>query len=105
MVQFNFIYSPGMSLEQMIGFEMAGVMWGQYLDDDVTLNIAVQNSNSLQENVIGGAVPILHEQLYGLFLEYLANDITSEDDLIALQNLQEGNTVDIMIDGELVRSQ
>ena len=41
----------------MLGFEMAGKYWSNHLTDDVTLDIFIDSSNSLPENVIGGALP------------------------------------------------
>ena len=55
--QFNFEYAPGTTLEQMIGFEMAGQFWSEYLADNVTLNIFVEMTDTLPENVVGGALP------------------------------------------------
>ena len=102
MPRINYYDLGGMSLEQMIGFEMAGLMWGHYFRDDITINIGVQTSTTMEEYVIGGASPRMYEQHYGIYQEYLQNDITSADDDLAYYYLQDGNTVDFMIDGELV---
>ncbi len=102
MLKINYFNLGEISLEQMIGFEMAGLMWGQYLTDDVTLNIGVQTSTTLEEYVIGGAIPITYEQNYGIYQEYLQNDITSADDDLAYYYLQDGNTVDFMVDGQII---
>ncbi len=102
MLRINYYDLGGMSLEQMIGFEMAGLMWGHYFTDDVSINIGVQTSTTMEEYVIGGATPMMYEQHYGIYQEYLQNDISSADDDLAYYYLQDGNTVDFMIDGELV---
>lgn len=42
-LNFNFSYAPGTTEEQMIGFEMAGNYWSNYLKDDVTVNKILTN--------------------------------------------------------------
>lgn len=56
-LNFKFTYGSDVSYEQMLGFEMAGKYWSNHLTDDVTLDIFIDSSNSLPENVIGGALP------------------------------------------------
>ena len=104
MVQFNFTYDPSISLEQRVGFELAAMIWSTYLTDDVTINLHIAGSNNLGENgqAVGGAVPILHEQNYAIYQEYAAADATSEHDESALNSLQEGNTVDFLINNQVV---
>ena len=89
---FNFTYAPGTSLEQMLGFEMAGMYWSNYLADDVTINLFIETTDQLPENVIGGALPGLKaEYKFDDFYKkkgYLTNDITSLDDQIAFDHLQ-----------------
>ncbi|MEO1592599.1 MAG: NF038122 family metalloprotease, partial [Cyanobacteria bacterium J06632_22] len=109
MVQFNFTYDPGISLEQRTGFELAARIWGAYLTDDITVNLHIVSTDSLEGNAIGGAVPLFHEQNYGVLNEYLEQDVTpsgdpnapSTDEQVA-NALQDGNTVDVLIDGEVV---
>jgi Ca2+-binding RTX toxin-like protein len=84
MVTFNFSFQPGMSLQQMLGFEIAGRVWGQYLTDNVAVNIHVAMSTSLASNVLGGSLPGFkagqpYSSVYGL----LASDATSADDRVA----------------------
>ncbi len=66
--QFNFTYAPGTSLEQMIGFEMAGEFWSQQLADNVSINIFVEMTDYLPENVIGGALPGIEDNVNSLRL-------------------------------------
>ncbi len=54
---FNFTYAPGTTLDQMIGYEMAGQYWSNYLANDVTLNFFIEPTNALPTNVIGGSIP------------------------------------------------
>ena len=56
-LQFDFSYSAGTSWEQIVAFETAGMMWSDYLKDDMTVNIHVEMTDSLPDNVIGGALP------------------------------------------------
>lgn len=79
-MKINFIYNPNVSLEQMIGYEMAALLWGQLFTDDIEVNIFAKGTDTLDSNVIGGAVPEFHEQHYALFLQYYEADITSEED-------------------------
>ena len=111
MVQFNFTYDLNVSLEQRIGFELAAAIWSSYLTDDIEVKLHIASSDSLGDdgNAVGGAVPIFHEQTYGIYREYVEADITPSGDSNnlsadeqAYESLQEGNTVDLMIDGEVV---
>ncbi|MEO1348073.1 MAG: NF038122 family metalloprotease [Cyanobacteria bacterium J06635_15] len=103
MVQFNFTYDPGVSLEQRIGFELAAAIWSTFLTDDVTINLQISAVTNLGDGqAVGGAIPIFHGQNYGVFQAYVAQDGTSEEDNQANQILQDGNTVDVVVDGELI---
>ncbi len=102
MVNINFHYSPDVSIAQMIGYEMASLIWGQLFTDNINVDILATTTNQLGENVIGGATPEFHEQHYGLFLQYFEADITSADDQEAFEALQQGNTVDFLLNGDLV---
>ena len=89
-VDFNFTYAPGVSLEQMIGFEMAGEFWSQHLDDNVTINIFVEMTDYLPENVIGGALPGIEDNVrYKTFRRKLKKDITSDVDRLINYNQQD----------------
>lgn len=100
---FNFTYAPGTTLEQMTGFEMAGNIWSSYLTDDVTINIYVETTNLLPENVIGGALPgIKADQEYGLFRSKLSQDRTSAGDYLAYGNLPGDEDFTAMVDGNVI---
>ncbi|MEM9271488.1 MAG: NF038122 family metalloprotease [Cyanobacteria bacterium P01_F01_bin.143] len=86
----------------MLGYEMASLLWCQLFTDDIQVNIFAQGTNDLDAKVIGGAIPEFHEQHYALFLQYYEADITSEEDQAAFDMLQEGNTVDFLLNGDLV---
>ena len=104
MVQFKFTYDPNISVEQRVGFELAAMIWASYLTDDITVNLHIASSDSLGENgqAVGGAIPLFHEQTYGVYQEYAQADATSDTDKEALASQQEGNTVDFLVDGQVV---
>jgi hypothetical protein len=87
-LQFNFTYAPDTTVEQMVGFEMAGRIWSNYLTDDVTVNIHVEMANGMEKNVIGGALTGWQAQeKYGDFVNSLNGDRKSTDDYNATNNL------------------
>ena len=89
-IDFNFTYAPGVSLDQMIGFEMAGEFWSQHLADDVSINIFVEMTDYLPENVIGGALPGIEDNVrYEDFRDHLKQDITSGIDSLINYNQQD----------------
>jgi Ca2+-binding RTX toxin-like protein len=88
MATFNFSYAPGVSLQQMVGFEMAGAIWASYLQDNVSVNIHVEVSDKLQDKVLGGALPGLRaNQKVEDVTKALAGDRTSNNDYTAVANL------------------
>ena len=87
-VDFNFSFAPGITDEQILGFEMAGQIWSQYLRDDVAVNIHVEMTNQLPENVIGGALPGMKKNVqYDKLWKKMSKDITSSDDLTVFNHL------------------
>ncbi|AFY39735.1 Hemolysin-type calcium-binding region [[Leptolyngbya] sp. PCC 7376] len=101
MPAFNLTYDLNVTLEQRLAFEMAARIWATLLQDDVEINLHIGAIDGLNGNeAVGGAVPIFHEVNYGVYQEYLANDATSEQDDSVVDALQEGNTVDVLIDAD-----
>ncbi|MGK7896288.1 MAG: PEP-CTERM sorting domain-containing protein, partial [Xenococcus sp. (in: cyanobacteria)] len=86
-MKINFIYGATVSYAQMIGYEIASIMWGHLFTDDIEVNIFAKGTESLDSNVIGGAIPEFHEQHYALFLQYYQADITSTEDQLAFDAL------------------
>ena len=87
-LNFNFTYSHGTSLDQMIAFEAAGDVWSAYFTDDITLNIHIGVTDLLPENVVGGAIPgFINDQDYQLFYNALNADKTSQNDITATSNI------------------
>lgn len=58
-LEFNFTYAEDTSWEQIIAFETAGLMWSDYITDNMTVNIHVEMTDTLPDNVIGGALPAM----------------------------------------------
>ena len=103
MVKFNFSYDASVGLEQRVGFEMAAAIWASVLSDDIEVNLHVGATTRLDNSkAVGGAIPILHKQSYGIFREYYQNDITSNNDRQANDSLQIGNTVDLSIGNQVI---
>ena len=92
MVTFNFSFQPGMSLQQMVGFEIAGRVWGQYLTDNATVNIHVGMGN-LANGVLGGSIPAFKagQSLSGV-KSALASDAKSVDDRTIVDNIGNSST-------------
>jgi hypothetical protein len=106
-VQFNFTYAPNTTIEQMVGFEMAGKIWSNYLTDDVTVNIHVEMVNDLPENVIGGALTGWQaNEKYEDFVDSIYDDRTSTDDYTAVSNLamkKDGKKFNTLVDGRQIK--
>ena len=80
-LEFNFTYADGTSWEQITAFETAGLMWSDYLTDNMTVNIHVEMTEVLPDNVIGGALPAMMSDVsYADFRDAYENDITSGRD-------------------------
>jgi hypothetical protein len=88
MATFNFTFDPGTTLQQMVGFEIAGRVWSSYLTDNTTINIHAGMSSSLGTNVIGGALPGIQANVqYQTYRDRFAADRKSTDDNTAYNNL------------------
>ena len=87
MATFNFTFQPGVSSEQIVGFEMAGRVWSQYVQDDAVFNIHVMATDDLPSSVVGGSLPIFVTTDVATVQEALNKDVTSADDAIAIANL------------------
>jgi hypothetical protein len=102
-LQFNFTYAPNTTVEQMVGFEMAGRVWSNYLTDNVTVNVHVEMVNELPENVIGGALTGWQaNEKYEDFVDAIRDDRTSTDDYNAVNNLamkRDGKKFNALVNG------
>ncbi len=97
-VNFNFTYSDDTSNDQKEAFEMAGLMWGELLQDDVTVNIHVDfaDNNKMPTNVLGGAIPGFystssnHERTgYEAYKQKLFDDRKSHNDYTVFDGANE----------------
>ncbi|MGB5633356.1 MAG: NF038122 family metalloprotease, partial [Waterburya sp.] len=89
-VDFNFTYAPGITEEQILGFELAGEFWSQHLTDDISINLFVEMADYLPENVIGGALPAIETNVkYEDYRSNLEQDITSNIDSLVNSNQQD----------------
>ncbi len=108
-VDFNFSFADGATDEQILGFELAGEIWSQYLGDtfngeDLDINIHVEIADDLlPETIIGGAFPTIKTDItYGEIYNALVNDLTSTTDLIVVDSLLDASSVDILVGGEVI---
>jgi hypothetical protein len=85
-MKFSFTYSPNVTLEQIQGFELAGKVWSTYLNDNVTINIAVDTQSDFPGNAIAGAAPRLNTQGFASYRTPLEKDATSANDRIIAQS-------------------
>ena len=119
-VEFNFTYAPGITEQQILGVELAGEMWANYLgdthqyidDDDIThiektlINIHVEiDSDILPDNVIGGAFPTINKSKYEDVYDALTGDITTGNDATAVDSLIQSKKTDILINGEIINNE
>ena len=87
-MDFDFTYADGTTWDQMIAFEMAGELWSDYLGDNMTVNIHVEMTDTLPDNVIGGALPAMVKDVwYADFRDAYAADATSWGDGQAVTGL------------------
>ena len=112
-VEFNFSFAEGVTNEQIIGFELAGEMWSQYLGDthmkvdkekDFTVNIHVEiTDNLLPDNVLGGAFPAIEtEELYKDFYKAIINDVSTQNDRRVVDSLLDTDKIDILVGDRVV---
>ena len=103
-VDFNFSFAPGVTDEQVLGFELAGDIWSQFLHDtykgeDLGINIhVVVGDNILPDDVAGGAFPAIETGIhYKKLYRALEDDITTPTDEIAFDSLLNKNKFDVLI--------
>ena len=112
-VEFNFSFAPGITEEQILGFELAGEMWSQYLGDthldfdegkDFTVNIHVEVTDSLlPDNVLGGAFPAIETgKRYKDFYKAIVNDVSTQNDRTVVDSLLDTDKVDVLVGGRVV---
>ena len=84
-VDFNFSFADGATDEQILGFELAGEIWSQYLVDtfnckNLEINIHVEiGDDLLPDHIIGGAFPTIETGVhYKNIYAAIENDVRTE---------------------------
>ena len=111
-VEFNFSFAPETTDAQIVGFELAGEIWSQYLVDtfngeNLDINIHVEMGNDLlPDEIIGASFPTIEKTDYHTVRDALLNDVTSDvDETVAgyLQDyLDNPYSIDILVDGDVI---
>lgn len=93
-VDFNFSFAPGVTDEQILGFELAGELWSQslvdtYNSENLEINIHVEiKDDLLPDHVIGGAFPTIEKGMqYKDFYAAIQNDVTTAADRTVADSL------------------
>ncbi len=112
-VDFNFSFAPGVLDEQILGFEVAGDVWSQYLHDtyqgeDLDINIYVAvGDDILPDDVVGGAFPaietgISYRNVYRALQNDFQNEIETETDEIATESLLNVKKLPVLVGEDIV---
>ena len=103
-VEFNFSFADGATDEQILGFELAGEIWSQYLrdsfhGDNLEINIHVEiGDDLLPDNIIGGAFPTIETGVhYKDIFAAIDNDATTETDRVVVDNLLDQKKIDLLV--------
>jgi hypothetical protein len=95
---FDFTFAPGINKDQMLGFEIAGAVWSQYLVDPVKINIYVEAVNNLGSNIAGSALPGMDSKSIESITKALTADATSSYDKTAVATLAGlGKEFDVLV--------
>lgn len=92
MVNFNFTFEPGVTINQALSFEMAGKIWGHFLTDDISLEITVAATDQLPDDVLGGSLVSRQTIDLGTVEAALLADASSSNDAIAVNTLGQDGT-------------
>ena len=87
MLTINYSFEPGVTLNQVVAFEMAARIWSEYIQDEITLDIHVGLTDQLAPNVLGGAIPAFQTHAVSDVKAALGRDITSPNDQRAVSSL------------------
>ena len=119
-VEFNFSFAPGITEQQIIGVELAGEMWSNYLDDtqqviykdevidthSTVINIHVEiDSELLPADVIGGSFPAITDKYkYDDIYDALNRDAITSIDRLATNSLLDENKTQVLVNGDLIEN-
>ena len=103
-VEFNFSFADGATDDQILGFELAGEIWSQYLGDtdegkNLEINLHVEISDDLlPDHIIGGAFPTIETGVqYKEIYAAIEKDVTTETDRIVVDNLLDQKKIDLLV--------
>ncbi len=102
-IQFNFTYAANTPQEIRDGFDKAGDIWTSKLKDkyfdincfcnrDSTVNIYINFQELSNNQALAGTIPTMLKVGYDDYLTSSFQNITSNDDLLAMKNMQINNT-------------
>ena len=100
-LEFEFNPEAGMDQQAIDGFEAAGDLWSKIYFDDITVNIDI-GFKKLPNRVLGRTKSERIRVDYDDLVESLVTDSKSTDDDDAIDNLQSGGFVDLLLN--LVRN-
>ncbi|NWF59798.1 MAG: hypothetical protein HXY43_11025 [Fischerella sp.] len=104
--KFQIYYGPETTLDQMIGTELAGKIWSQYLGDNVTIKLFASTTSGLPKNVLGSSTAEMlknrhsYEELY----KQLSVDKKSPNDFTADQNRLKFPYLSVMLNGKVIEN-
>ncbi|GAB4545028.1 MAG: hypothetical protein Tsb0014_39150 [Pleurocapsa sp.] len=108
-IDFNFSFAPGMTDEQILGFEIAGEIWSQHLADtyqgnNLEINIYVEATDELlPDNVVGGSFPTIATDIkYTDIYDAIQNDVTTDVDRIVADNLLDSNKINLLVGENII---
>ncbi|MEM8831010.1 MAG: NF038122 family metalloprotease [Cyanobacteria bacterium P01_G01_bin.19] len=108
-VEFNFSYAPGVTDDQILGFEIAGDIVSQHLADsfkgkNLEINIHVDKTNEyLPDDVVGASFPTIETGIkYQKIYDAIQDDITTSQDIIVADNLIDQKKIDVLVGGEVI---
>ncbi|MBD2204750.1 hypothetical protein H6G33_13760 [Calothrix sp. FACHB-1219] len=101
-IQFNFTYAANTPQEIIDGFDQAGNIWASKLKDkyfdinclcnrDNTVNIYINFQELSNNQALAGTIPTMLKVDYDNYLTSSFQNITSNDDLLAMKNMQINN--------------
>lgn len=106
-LNFYFTYAPGSTLEQMLGYEMAGAIWSSYLTESTDVYIHFETTDQLPTTAIGGALPGIKPSWYADVRNQLmlGSNQTSNDDLLVKNYLNNKPwEIDARVNGTVIQN-
>jgi hypothetical protein len=94
-LEFSFNPTNEIPEEATAGLEEAGANWSSLISDEaqIDIDIVFETPTDGLANASSNTIEVSYEE----YVQALTNDATSNDDEIALANLPEGNSIDLLI--------